>query len=125
MSDRLYNGVMEGHLAAVERALTSYLPKDDSQNTLYQIMEYACAAGGKRLRPVLALEFCRICGGDVQKALPFACAVEMIHSYSLVHDDLPCMDNSPTRRGRPSAHAAYGETMALLAGTPCLTGRLK
>jgi geranylgeranyl diphosphate synthase type II len=120
MSDRLYNGVMEGHLAAVERALTSYLPKDDSQNTLYQIMEYACAAGGKRLRPVLALEFCRICGGDVQKALPFACAVEMIHSYSLVHDDLPCMDNSPTRRGRPSAHAAYGETMALLAGDALL-----
>ena len=115
MSDRLYNGVMEGHLAAVERALTSYLPKDDSQNTLYQIMEYACAAGGKRLRPVLALEFA-IYGGDVQKALPFACAVEMIHSYSLVLTIFPVWITA--RRGAASVgpcrlwrnHGAFGGT---------------
>lgn len=109
---------MEEHLKAVEQALPEYLPdgEDAAQKTVFDAMSYACEAGGKRLRPVLLLEFCRLCGGDVKQALPFACAIEMVHSYSLVHDDLPCMDDSPLRRGRPSAHAAYGEDMALLAG---------
>ena len=122
MSTQLYNPIMEEHLAAVEKALPYYLPSNDDalQKSLYDIMAYACAAGGKRLRPVLVLEFCRICGGDTARAIPFACAVEMIHSYSLVHDDLPCMDNSPMRRGNPSVHAAYGETMAVLAGDALL-----
>lgn len=72
------------------------------QKTVVEAMAYACEGGGKRLRPVLVLEFCRLCGGSPAAALPFACALEMIHSYSLVHDDLPCMDNSPLRRGKPS-----------------------
>ena len=118
MGNSLYSKIMEEHLAAVEKALPEYLPFGDSaaQKTVFDAMEYACAAGGKRLRPVLLMEFCRICGGNVKQALPFACAIEMVHSYSLVHDDLPCMDDSPLRRGRPSAHAAFGEDIALLAG---------
>jgi geranylgeranyl diphosphate synthase type II len=122
MGKALYNDILNGHLASIEKALPQYLPTDDSgvDNTLFEAMEYACAAGGKRLRPVLVLEFCRLCGGDVKSALPFACAVEMIHSYSLVHDDLPCMDDSPLRRGRPSVHAAFGEPLALLAGDALL-----
>ncbi|MBR3779297.1 MAG: polyprenyl synthetase family protein [Clostridia bacterium] len=86
------------------------------QTVVAEAMAYATADGGKRIRPVLTLEFCRLCGGDPAAALPAAAAIEMIHSYSLVHDDLPCMDNSLLRRGKPSTHAVYGETMALLAG---------
>lgn len=114
----LYTPRLQEHLDAIERALPAYLPKAEGylQATVMEAMAYACAAGGKRLRPVLTLECCRLCCGDAERALPFAAAVEMIHSYSLVHDDLPCMDNSPLRRGRPSVHAAYGEDMALLAG---------
>ncbi len=123
MGSSLYNDAMNGFLEDIERALPGYLPPADQglQKTVFEGMQYACAAGGKRLRPVLVMEFCRVCGGDAQRALPFACAMEMIHSYSLVHDDLPCMDNSPMRRGRPSAHAAFGEAMALLAGDGLLT----
>ncbi|MBQ3203058.1 MAG: polyprenyl synthetase family protein [Clostridia bacterium] len=86
------------------------------QTVVAEAMAYACADGGKRIRPVLTLEFCRLCGGAPEAAMPAAAAIEMIHSYSLVHDDLPCMDNSLLRRGKPSTHAVYGETMALLAG---------
>ena len=78
-------------------------------------------AGGKRLRPVLTLEACRLCGGDVEKALPFAGAVEMVHTYSLIHDDLPCMDDDDLRRGRPTNHKVYGEATAVLAGDGLLT----
>lgn len=115
---QLYTPRLQGHLDAIERALPGYLPKGEGQlqSTVMEAMAYACAAGGKRLRPVLTLECSRLCCGDAGRALPFAAAVEMIHSYSLVHDDLPCMDDSPLRRGRPSVHAAYGEDMALLAG---------
>jgi geranylgeranyl diphosphate synthase type II len=122
MSKSLYNAVMEAHLTEIESALPQFLPKREGalQDTLIASMEYACTAGGKRLRPVLTMEFCRLCGGDVKRALPFACAVEMIHSYSLVHDDLPCMDNSPLRRGRPSTHTEFGEAIALLAGDALL-----
>ena len=122
MGNQLYSTVLQAHLSDVEKALPAYLPQDNKapQQLLYEIMSYACEAGGKRLRPVLVLEFCRVCGGDTARAMPFACAVEMIHSYSLVHDDLPCMDNSPVRRGRPSAHAVYGEAMAVLAGDALL-----
>ncbi len=91
------------------------------EDTAARAMAYACAGGGKRLRPVLLLEFARLGGGDVQAALPFAAAVEMVHCYSLVHDDLPCMDNSPLRRGKPSVFAAFGEDIALLAGDGLLT----
>lgn len=119
----LYNEIFMRHLSALENALLLYLPDEESLRDyapVPQAMTYACAAGGKRLRPVLLMEFCRICGGNTEAALPFACAIEMIHSYSLVHDDLPCMDNSPLRRGKPSVHAAYGETMALLTGDALL-----
>lgn len=84
-------------------------------------MAYSLEAGGKRIRPVLTLEFCRICGGNVQDALPFAEAVEMVHTYSLIHDDLPCMDDDDMRRGRPSCHKQFGEAYALLAGDGLLT----
>jgi geranylgeranyl diphosphate synthase type II len=122
MGNQLYKSILEIHLASVEEALPKYLPKNEQslQKLLYEIMGYACESGGKRLRPILALEFCRVCGGDTARAMPFACAIEMIHSYSLIHDDLPCMDNSPIRRGRPSSHVAYGEDMALLAGDALL-----
>ena len=113
----MYTPEMQQHLEAFEEALPCYMPATGGlQTTVAEAMAYACEAGGKRIRPVLTMEFCRVCGGDSRQALPFAAAIEMIHSYSLVHDDLPCMDNSPLRRGRPSTHAKYGETMALLAG---------
>lgn len=116
-----YSEQMQRHLQEVERALPAFLPpEDDRFSPVPAAMAYACAAGGKRLRPVLVLEWCRVCGGDPARALPFACALEMIHSYSLVHDDLPCMDNSPLRRGKPSVHVAFGETMALLTGDALL-----
>lgn len=83
---------------------------------LAESMRYSLLAGGKRIRPLLVLEFCRICGGEIEQALPFACAVEMLHTYSLIHDDLPCMDNDDLRRGRPTNHKVYGECTAVLAG---------
>ena len=83
---------------------------------LAEAMRYSLLAGGKRIRPLLVLEFCRIAGGDVEKALPVACAVEMLHTYSLIHDDLPCMDNDELRRGKPTNHMVYGECTATLAG---------
>lgn len=84
--------------------------------TLREAMRYSLLAGGKRIRPILTLEFCRVCGGDVQAALPVAGAVEMLHCYSLIHDDLPCMDNDDERRGKPANHIKFGETTATLAG---------
>ena len=117
----LYTEALQRHYEAFEQALPDYMPKTGGlQTTVAEAMTYACADGGKRIRPVLTLECCRLCGGDVAAAMPFAMAIEMIHSYSLVHDDLPCMDNSLLRRGRPSTHAVYGETMALLAGDALL-----
>lgn len=88
---------------------------------LQEAMEYSLLAGGKRIRPILVLETCRLCGGDIQAALPFACAVEMVHTYSLIHDDLPAMDNDELRRGRPTNHVVYGEATAILAGDALLT----
>jgi geranylgeranyl diphosphate synthase type II len=91
------------------------------QKELFDAMEYSLLAGGKRLRPVFAYEFCRLCGSQWEFAAPFAAAVEMIHTYSLIHDDLPCMDNDDFRRGRPTNHKVYGEAMAVLAGDALLT----
>ena len=95
-------------------------PKEPQQ-TIMESMRYSLLAGGKRLRPIFVLDFCRMCGGDWQKAAPFAAAVEMIHTYSLIHDDLPCMDNDDLRRGKPTNHKVYGEAMAVLAGDGLLT----
>ena len=94
---------------------------DEPQKQLFEAMEYSLLAGGKRLRPIFAFEFCRVCGGNWQDAAPYAAAVEMIHTYSLIHDDLPSMDNDDFRRGRPTNHKVYGEAMAILAGDALLT----
>ncbi|MBO5936995.1 MAG: polyprenyl synthetase family protein [Clostridia bacterium] len=91
------------------------------EDIVHNAMKYSLSIGGKRIRPVLVLEFCRICGGNIEDALPFAAAIEMIHTYSLIHDDLPCMDDDDMRRGMPSCHKKYGEEYALLAGDGLLT----
>ena len=93
----------------------------EPQTLLFEAVEYSLLSGGKRLRPIFTLEFCRMCGADVTTALPFAAAVEMIQTYSLIHDDLPCMDNDDLRRGKPTNHKVYGEGMAVLAGDALLT----
>lgn len=104
-------------LSNIEKALYSYLPQGNPLlRNLISSMEYSLKAGGKRIRPTLVLEFSRVCGGTDEVAMPFACALEMIHTYSLIHDDLPCMDNDDMRRGKPSNHIVYGEDIALLAG---------
>ena len=90
------------------------------QKTILDAMRYSLLAGGKRIRPVLLLEFCRLCGKDYHEALPFAAAIEMVHTYSLIHDDLPCMDNDDYRRGRLTNHKVFGEAMAVLAGDALL-----
>lgn len=106
----------------VQKALEKYVPETQLlQNELFRTMQYSLLAGGKRIRPVLLLEFCGVCGGDQEAALPFACSIEMIHTYSLIHDDLPCMDNDEMRRGKPSNHMVFGEAQALLAGDSLLT----
>ena len=94
---------------------------NEPQQILFQAMRYSLLAGGKRLRPVFVFDFCRMCGGDWVQAIPFAAAVEMIHTYSLIHDDLPCMDNDDFRRGMPTNHKVYGEAIAVLAGDALLT----
>jgi len=101
---------------AVDAYLSRCFTEDVPQKTLSEAMRYSLLAGGKRIRPILVLEFCRICGGEWEQALPLACAVEMLHTYSLIHDDLPCMDNDVLRRGKPTNHVVYGEMTAVLAG---------
>jgi len=105
------------YLEKVEKYLPTLLPSADcEEKNLILSMEYSLLAKGKRLRPTLLLAFCDLCGGDTQAAMPYACAIEMIHAYSLIHDDLPCMDDDDLRRGRPSNHIVFGEDIALLAG---------
>lgn len=93
----------------------------EPQKVLFNAMEYSLLAGGKRLRPIFVLDFCRMCCGSWKNAAPFAAAIEMIHTYSLIHDDLPCMDNDDFRRGRPTNHKIFGEGIAVLAGDALLT----
>lgn len=113
---------LEKESARINKALASFLPgKGAHPSTLHEAMRYAVLSGGKRIRPILALESCRVVGGDIQKALSTACALEFIHSYSLTHDDLPCMDNDQERRGQATCHKKYGEDTALLAGDALLT----
>lgn len=94
--------------------------KSSLQYEFYDIMSYSLMAGGKRLRPILLLKCCQMCGGSIEEAMPFACAMEMIHTYSLVHDDLPSMDNDDFRRGMPTTHVMFGEANAILAGDALL-----
>ena len=107
----------------IELYLTTFYGRfhNEPQKTLFDAIEYSLLAPGKRLRPIFCFEFCRMAGGDWEKAAPFAGAVEMIHNYSLIHDDLPCMDDDDFRRGRPTNHKVYGEAMAVLAGDALLT----
>ena len=106
----------------IDRALDRYLPKANTKPaTLHRAMRYSLFAGGKRLRPILCLAAAEAARGKVRDALPLACALECIHTYSLVHDDLPCMDNDDFRRGRPTCHKAFGEGIAVLAGDALLT----
>jgi len=107
--------------AAIEEYLAGVFGAESSHADLQEAMEYSLLSGGKRIRPVLTLETCRLCGGEPERALPFACAVEMVHTYSLIHDDLPAMDDDELRRGRPTNHMVYGEATAILAGDALLT----
>ena len=103
--------------ALIEQHLMDFIPEVDHKSiTLYESMKYSLSAGGKRIRPILLLAACDFCGGNVEEVLPYACAVEYIHTYSLIHDDLPCMDDDDLRRGIPTNHKVYGEAMAMLAG---------
>ena len=106
----------------IDRSLDRYLPKENaSPPTIHKAMRYSLFAGGKRLRPILCLAAAEACGGKIDNALPLACAMECIHTYSLVHDDLPSMDNDDFRRGRPTCHKVFGEGIAVLAGDALLT----
>lgn len=108
---------MHDAAALCEETMRSYFAeKDTKKTTLYRAMEYGVMGGGKRIRPFLTLEFCRMLGGSDAAALPYAAAIEMIHNFSLIHDDMPCMDNDDLRRGRPTTHKAFGEAQALIAG---------
>ena len=113
---RQYRDYAENHLSQWYQRF-----HNEPQKQLFDAMEYSLLAGGKRLRPIFAMDFCRMCGGDWKQAVPFGAAVEMIHTYSLIHDDLPCMDNDDYRRGRLTNHKVYGEAMAVLAGDALLT----
>lgn len=101
----------------IEKLLKEYMPEEKGyQKTIFEAMNYSLKAGGKRLRPILTLEACRIVGGNEEDVIPFAIAIEMIHTYSLIHDDLPALDNDDLRRGVPTNHKVYGDAMAILAG---------
>ena len=115
--------MMREYKAYIEQFLRDWYARFDEepQKLLFDAMNYSLQAGGKRLRPVMAFEFCRMCGADWRDAAPLAAAVEMIHTYSLIHDDLPCMDNDDFRRGKPTNHKVYGEAMAVLAGDALLS----
>lgn len=102
--------------AAVEEALQSLFLRSKPYGRLQEAMRYSLLAGGKRVRPVMTLAFCEALGGEARRALPLGTALECVHTYSLIHDDLPCMDDDDLRRGRPTCHKVYGETMAVLAG---------
>ena len=109
------------YTALIEAYLADCFREEAPQQELFDAMRYSLLAGGKRLRPMLTLALCEICGGSAEEALPFAAAVEMVHTYSLIHDDLPCMDNDDYRRGKPTNHKVYGEAVAVLAGGALLT----
>lgn len=108
----------EEYRQRIEQALEACFQtrEDFPLKGLAEAMRYSLLAGGKRVRPMLVLEFCRIAGGDTELAMPVACAIEMLHTYSLIHDDLPCMDNDDLRRGKPTNHKVFGECTAVLAG---------
>ncbi|MEW9080387.1 polyprenyl synthetase family protein [Terrisporobacter glycolicus] len=116
-----FKDVLKEKINYIETLLNEYMPKEEGyQQTIMQAMNYSLEAGGKRLRPILTLESCKIVGGKEEDAIPFAVAIEMIHTYSLIHDDLPALDNDDLRRGKPTNHKVFGEAMATLAGDALL-----
>lgn len=118
--------MFEQYIEFINNKLNDFLKPDDNEYAmLKEAMMYSASAGGKRIRPCILLQFAEICGLKAENALNFACALEMIHTYSLIHDDLPCMDNDDMRRGRPSLHVAFDEATALLAGDALLTDAFK
>lgn len=122
MTQLEFENLLNNDISIVEDRLIKLLPEcANGQDEVVKAMKYSLSNGGKRLRPVLCLEFARACGADRFDALDFACAVEYIHTYSLIHDDLPCMDDDDMRRGKPSCHKEFGEATALLAGDALLT----
>lgn len=123
-----FNKIFANYVDEINKAAAYYVSADafsgrgsSGLDVMLDAMAYSLSNGGKRIRPVLTLEFCRLCGGGYKDAIPFAIGAEMIHTYSLIHDDLPCMDNDDMRRGKPSSHKVYGEANALLAGDGLLT----
>ncbi len=122
MNHTYAKNIIEENAALIESVLDSkYSDESEIIGGLEQSMRYSLLRGGKRIRPCICIEACRMFGGDIEAALPFASAVEMIHNYSLIHDDLPCMDNDDLRRGKPTTHKVYGDAMAILAGDGLLT----
>ena len=121
MTKTTFQGHLDDLRSIVEPALRSSLSRADWPNSLRAAVEYSLMAGGKRLRPVLVLLANEVCGGSVEAAIPAAVAIEMIHTYSLIHDDLPAMDDDDFRRGRPTSHKVFGEALAVLAGDCLLT----
>ena len=112
-----FNCELKNRVNKIEQTLNEYMPKEEGyQKKIFESMNYSLKAGGKRLRPILTLEACKIVGGEEEDAIAFAVAIEMIHTYSLIHDDLPALDNDDLRRGRKTNHKVYGEAMAILAG---------
>ena len=122
MTGEVLELLMHRSATLTEKALNEYYQEDADLASLLNAERYSLFAGGKRIRPLLTLEFCKLFGGEEEAALPFACAVEMVHTYSLIHDDLPCMDDDDLRRGKPTNHKVFGESTALLAGDALLTG---
>lgn len=122
METKTFKKQIDDYVELINSKLIEYLPAaNDGQRDVVRAMKYSISNGGKRLRPILTLEFCKACGGNIDDAIPLACAIEYIHTYSLIHDDLPCMDDDDLRRGNPSCHKMFGEATALLAGDALLT----
>ncbi len=121
-NEKLARSVLDECVNIITPELEDIYPeKDGLASVLYEAERYSLLSGGKRVRAALVLESCRLLGGSIESALPFACAVEMVHTYSLIHDDLPCMDNDDLRRGKPTNHKVFGEAYATLAGDGLLT----
>ena len=112
--------MMNNYIQLVNEKLDEYLQAEKPES-LFKSMKYTVTLPGKRLRPVLCLETCRLFGGEIEDAIPTACAIEMLHAQTLIHDDLPCMDNDDFRRGKPSNHKVFGEAIAVLSGDALLT----
>ncbi len=120
------NVYLKEQCARIDAALDRFLPREtELPHSVHKAMRYSIFAGGKRVRPILMMAACQVVGGETERAIPAACAMEMIHTYSLIHDDLPAMDNDDFRRGNPTNHKVFGEAIAILAGDALLTEAFK